>query len=95
MKIVEEGHVYELDGFDNSDNSSTVTFIKKFDEGSHDGTTNEEVLLMLIDRMNYLQEKMPCRENTLVITKLEEALHWLFARTSNRELRGVEGKNIK
>ena len=45
--------------------------------------TNEEVLAMLIDRMNYLQGKFPCRENALVITKLEESLMWLNKRTSD------------
>lgn len=38
-----------------------------------------------------LNEKIPCRENSLAITKLEEALHWLEARTKNRKAAGVEG----
>ncbi len=32
-----------------------------------------------------------CRENALVITKLEEARHWLDHRTQVREAQGVEG----
>ena len=60
-----------------------------------EGTTNEEVLLMLIDRMKYLQDKFPCRENALVITKLEESLMWLLKRTEDRIKRNVEGKHIK
>jgi len=32
-----------------------------------------------------------CRENSLAITKLEEALHWLDARTKRRVREGVEG----
>lgn len=40
-----------------------------------------------------LNKKFPCRENSLVITKLEEALHWLAHRKANREARGVEGRN--
>jgi hypothetical protein len=35
--------------------------------------------------------KFACRENALAITHLEEALHWLQARTADREARGVEG----
>jgi hypothetical protein len=31
------------------------------------------------------------RETSLAITKLEEALHWLAARTADRVRRGVEG----
>ena len=59
-----------------------------------DGTTNEEVLRVLIDRMTYLQEKFPCRENAIVITKLEESLMWLNKRTEDRKARNVEGKQL-
>lgn len=38
-----------------------------------------------------LNKKFPCRENALVITKLEEAMHWLAARKSDRVKRDVEG----
>jgi hypothetical protein len=57
----------------------------------HDGTTNEEVIGMLIDRMGFLQKLHSCRENAIVITKLEEALMWLNKRTENRKNRNVEG----
>ena len=40
-----------------------------------------------------LNKNFPCRENSLVITKLDEALHWLDHRTKDREDRGVEGTN--
>ncbi len=40
-----------------------------------------------------LNKKFPSRENACAITKLDEALHWLHARTRNREARGVEGKS--
>ena len=59
-----------------------------------DGTTNEEVLKVMIHRMNYLQNKFPCRENAIVITKLEESLMWLEKRTADRKARNVEGKHI-
>lgn len=35
----------------------------------------------------------PCRENSLAITKLEEAELWLMRRTQIRTARGVEGKS--
>lgn len=59
------------------------------------GTTNEEVLRVLIDRMTFLQAKAPCRENAIVITKLEESLMWLEKRTADRVSRGVEGTHQK
>lgn len=40
-----------------------------------------------------LNKNFPCRENSIAITKLEEALMWLEQRTKDREKRGVEGTN--
>jgi hypothetical protein len=102
MKIVTTGHKYLLSNFEGS-GSQTIQFIEKEArvEGStqlhtvNDGTTNEEVLAMMIDRMNYLQAKFPCRENAIVITKLEESLMWLNKRTADRKARNVEGTNAK
>ncbi len=97
MKILAEGHVYELCSFEGT-NDQRLEFIRKEknpETGSldtiADGTTNEEVLSVLINRMGMLQSKSPCRENALVITKLQEALMWLEYRTADREVRGVEG----
>lgn len=103
MTILTTGHKYLLENFENKSGHQTIQFIEKRPvmEASKelltvcDGTTNEEVLAMLIDRMNYLQNKFPCRENAIVITKLEESLMWLNKRTSDRKVRGVEGTNVK
>lgn len=38
-----------------------------------------------------LNEDFACRENSLTITKIEEALHWQEARKKDRTKRGVEG----
>lgn len=40
---------------------------------------------------HYQSTKFSCRENALALTKLEEALHWLNARTDRREAQNVEG----
>jgi hypothetical protein len=50
-------------------------------------------IAILIDRLNYLNKKFSCRENSLAITKLEEALMWLNKRTLDRVARNVEGQN--
>jgi len=42
-----------------------------------------------------LNEAFPCRENSISITKMEEAIHWQDARTKDRLRRQVEGKNEK
>lgn len=61
--------------------------------GKRNGWQNEELLVILIDRMKFLHVQFPCRENALAITKLEEALMWLEKRTADRKARGVEGLN--
>ena len=40
-----------------------------------------------------LNDSFPCRENSLTITKIEEAIHWQDARTKDRQKRNVEGQN--
>lgn len=40
-----------------------------------------------------LNSKYPCRENSITLTKLDEALMWQKKRTEDRIARGVEGKN--
>jgi len=103
MKILTQGHLYELENFENkSALGQKIQFIEKAPTETpstdyvtvHDGTTNEEVIAMLIDRIQFLQAKFPCRENSIVITKLEESLMWLNKRTADRVKRNVEGKHI-
>ena len=56
------------------------------------GAFVEDVIAAALGRIQHYQtSKFRCRENALAITKLEEALHWLGARTRDRERRGVEG----
>lgn len=101
MITKDEGHKYELQHYGNEGGTESLTFIKKTPNTAtnellteYDGTTNEEVLRVLIDRLQYLQTKFPCRENSIVITKLEESLMWLDKRATDREKRGVLGKNL-
>jgi hypothetical protein len=99
MKILTKNHRYELANFENVEAPGQVLqFIEKSYSGDslpaktiNDGTTNEEVLKVLINRLRGLGEKLPCRENAIAITKCEEALMWLEKRTADRRLRGVEG----
>ena len=56
------------------------------------GAFVEDLVEAVLDRMQFYQStKFSCRENALVITKLEEALHWMNHRTAKRIERGVEG----
>ncbi len=59
------------------------------------GAFVETVIAAALDRIEYYNStQFRCRENSLAITKLEEALHWLHHRTADREARGVEGTHV-
>lgn len=94
MNIITPGHKYELAHFETPGEAEVIQFIQK--EGKplvtvNDGTTNEEVLAMLIDRLKFLSQELPSRETSIAITKCEEALLWLNKRSAERKSRGVEG----
>lgn len=104
MQATIKGHRYILDNFENKDAVGQILqFIQKEpkEEGSselktvNDGTTNEEVLEMLIDRTTYLNEKFPCRENDIALAHLRDALKAFNDRTANRKARNVENKWAK
>jgi hypothetical protein len=94
-------HMYSITGFNPSSNAScswaaphvTVLFQNgPIAEVGVNGVTHEALLAILIDRLRGFQAgTYACRENALALTKLEEALHWLGARTAARVKRGVEG----
>lgn len=58
------------------------------------GTTNEEVLEVLLDRTRYLNDRFPCEENQLAIDGMQQALDAFNARTAKRQAQGVEGKLV-
>ena len=94
-----EFHEYNLLNFEEGVQHISFIHKEKDDNGIlrtvKDGTTNEEVLKMLIHRIGCLNVVMPCRENSLAITKIEEALMWLQKRTADRVARNVEGTPLK
>lgn len=56
------------------------------------GAFVETVIAAAVQRLQFYNEgEFRCRENSCAITHLEEALHWLNARTADREARDVEG----
>lgn len=73
-----------------------VSFTIQSDPLSEVGLNGVQALDML-KYVKYLFESLndtfPCRENSLTITKIEEAIHWQDARTKDRQSRLVEGTN--
>ena len=101
MKCLDDCHNYELENFIGGLKPVSLVFYRRPPTGPEiPGTTNEEVLKVPIHRLTFLNEtwmdgKFRCRENSLAITKLEEALMWLEKRTADRVKRGVEATQEK
>ena len=98
MKILSTGHRYLLDNFEAKNKlGQALQFIEKEKDASgnfvtvRDGTTNDEVILAVLNRLEYLDRKLPAPENSHAISFLRLALYWLRKRTENRLARGVEG----
>jgi len=99
MKCMDDCHNYVMETFVEDDFMKLQFYFKGESGLEIDGVTNEEVIKVLIHRIKHLNEKLhggkfKCRENSIAITKLEEALMWLEKRTANRIERGVEGELI-
>lgn len=62
-------------------------------EVGENGCQVDELIYIARCIISGLNTRYPCRENSCAITKIDEALHWLRARTADREARGVEGTN--
>jgi len=61
------------------------------------GAFTEDVILAVIQRLQFFQTaaggKFACRENSITITKLEEALQWQQSRHDSRVARKVQGEH--
>lgn len=102
MKILTPGHRYALANHENKTvDGQIIQFIEKeavtgTPDGTlgfrtvNDGTTNEEVLAMLINRLDYLFAKLPSEHTEIAIHCCEAALAALELRTKDRLARGVE-----
>jgi len=98
MKILTEGHFYELDSLEGTF-SQRLQFIEKVpaSDGTsryvtlNDGTTNEEVLKVLINRVEIMFDKLPSEETQLALGNLRTALECFQSRTRKRTEQGVEG----
>lgn len=82
MEIIDAGHVYKPEIYDGY-NTETVVFMKREgvdypgNIGHYAGTNCQELLRILIDRIKYLQNQIPCWQNSLSV-KLLRIVIWLF-----------------
>lgn len=97
MTILTPSYKYILSNFKDQSAGQTIQFIENRQnergefEMVNDGTTNEEVAAILIDRLQGLHAKLPSKQSAYAITKFQDGLFWLNNRTDERKARGVEG----
>ena len=100
MKIVDPGHSYTIDVYDapivvGVDIQAPINFMKRegpaypFNKGTQNGTNCQELLRVLINRVEYLDSQLPAPENAIILNSLRNAL-WAFeiraARRHGREI---------
>lgn len=95
MKVVEAGHVYQLDHVA-APGHETLTFIRRSSAAivhpfDHAGTNTQEVLRALIDRSVFLNNVIPCSETEDAIEYLRMALACYEARAMRRKRQKLNG----
>jgi hypothetical protein len=102
MKIITPGHTYEFESYKQGGMSQQIRFVHKQPtpdstklEEIADGTTTEEVIAVLIDRIDFLNSVLPSSHNTRANINLRRALKALQERTKERIKRRVEGTALK
>lgn len=60
-------------------------------EVGKNGCQVEDIIAVAKHMIEQLNTKFPCRENSMMITKLDEAIMWSKKRTEDRKNRNVEG----
>ena len=90
MRVLDPGHRFELAHLDGS-GVSILQFVKRIGEKfpgnappGHEGTTTQEVLRALIDRIKYVDRQIPHPSNEQAYRHLVEALRWLEMRAAER-----------
>jgi hypothetical protein len=92
MKILDPGHWYEVDVYDSGgfDPAQIVTFMKRAGDGypgnvgHYPGTNCQELIRVLIDRIKYLDNQIPCQHNKCVLIYLRASLVEFEIRAAER-----------
>lgn len=101
MKVIDPGHEYDLDWLDGTPFTdrvpeSRLIFVKREgdkypgNKGHHPGTNIQEVLRVLIDRIEYLNNQNYHETNSHVIQNLRAAIYWLEYRAAERHYRQID-----
>jgi hypothetical protein len=86
MIVKKSGQSYLLESYGKEGKGQTLEFTAKSDSGYIDGTTNEEVVSMLLDRFLYLNEQAPSNLNETLISLTRSMQRILAARLEHKQL---------
>lgn len=84
MQIKERGHIYQLESIDGECNQ-TIMFVNRVEGKEHPGTLNQDVIRILIDRVQYLETEVHWDGNDKIIHHLRMALVLHEARVLERK----------
>lgn len=99
MEILDPGHAYKLATLD-GDAEVLLTFVKRCGDGypgnigAYPGTNLQEVLRVLIDRVQYLNQQVFCEENLMILQALRAAFYRLELRAARRHGRLLDGNML-
>lgn len=86
MRVLDPGHVYEIDAVD-GDEPQRIVFVKRFrGAANHGGTINQELLRVLIDRLGLLNDERHSVLTDQIIHHLQMALVLHEARALYRKV---------
>lgn len=89
MKILERGHIYQLNSLDQQEgsplNDIVLTFVNRELGTEHPGTQTQEVIRALIDRTRHCDNCLRWPGNDLIIWHLQQALVLHEARALGRK----------
>ena len=84
MKIIKQGVEYQVTDFSDNERFQTIKFTEKLAGTFQEGTTNEEVINILIDRFYTLQKKNFSAENQCIILLLKNVRQLMAKRLSRK-----------
>jgi len=93
MKIVEPGHVYEVENVDGV-GTQRIEFVQRRNSNAHllpeterkEGILTQELLRVAIHRTLYLNAEAPCVENIEIVEALRRALSLYESRAARRTI---------
>jgi hypothetical protein len=101
MRVIDPGHYYQITSYYPDPNKQVywrdqeISFVKKIGENfpgntgtAYPGTNCQELIRVLIDRVEYLNNQKPARENHKILYHLFEALAWFEIRAAH--LKGTD-----